>query len=143
MSRRVGGFDKAYEQRIGASEKPDPADRQRLKQVRPWPRPDAADQVLCHRDGQPVCYQAVQVHAGGYMREFSVERHYRDVRVTNIYEGTSNCRWCGHRQAAGPALDELLNDWAAQNTARRWPRSRARWRKRLPCSIAAPTPARV
>ncbi len=40
--------------------------------------------------GNRVCYQAIQVHGGtGYMREFSVERHYRDMRVTSIYEGTS------------------------------------------------------
>ena len=32
----------------------------------------------------------VQIHGGyGYMREFAVERHLRDVRVTRIYEGTS------------------------------------------------------
>jgi alkylation response protein AidB-like acyl-CoA dehydrogenase len=30
------------------------------------------------------------VHGGyGYTREFPVERHLRDVRVTQIYEGTS------------------------------------------------------
>ena len=40
--------------------------------------------------GNRVCYQAMQIHGGaGYMREFNVERHYRDVRVTSIYEGTS------------------------------------------------------
>ena len=32
----------------------------------------------------------MQVHGGyGYIREFAVERHLRDVRVTTIYEGTS------------------------------------------------------
>jgi hypothetical protein len=37
-----------------------------------------------------VCNRAVQVHGGyGYTREFAVERHLRDVRVTQIYEGTS------------------------------------------------------
>jgi len=25
----------------------------------------------------------------GYIQEFPIERHYRDVRVTTIYEGTS------------------------------------------------------
>ncbi len=34
--------------------------------------------------------QAVQIHGGyGYTREFAAERHLRDVRVTMIYEGTS------------------------------------------------------
>ncbi len=33
---------------------------------------------------------AVQVHGGyGYSRDYPVERHYRDARVTRIYEGTS------------------------------------------------------
>ncbi len=37
-----------------------------------------------------VCDTAVQIHgAYGYSREYSVERFYRDVRVTTIYEGTS------------------------------------------------------
>lgn len=37
-----------------------------------------------------ICDRAVQIHGGyGYTREFAVERHLRDVRVTRIYEGTS------------------------------------------------------
>jgi alkylation response protein AidB-like acyl-CoA dehydrogenase len=37
-----------------------------------------------------VAYDAIQVHGGsGYMRDFAVERHARDARITNIYEGTT------------------------------------------------------
>lgn len=37
-----------------------------------------------------ACNQAVQIHGGyGYIGEFPVERHFRDVRVTMIYEGTN------------------------------------------------------
>ena len=37
-----------------------------------------------------ICNEAVQIHGGyGYTREFAAERHLRDVRVTTIYEGTS------------------------------------------------------
>ena len=37
-----------------------------------------------------VTHQAIQVHGGyGYVREYDVERHYRDQRITEIYEGTS------------------------------------------------------
>jgi alkylation response protein AidB-like acyl-CoA dehydrogenase len=37
-----------------------------------------------------VAYEAVQVLGGqGYMKGHPVERHYRDARVTEIYEGTS------------------------------------------------------
>ncbi|MDD5963645.1 MAG: acyl-CoA dehydrogenase family protein [bacterium] len=35
-------------------------------------------------------YDAIQVHGGsGYMKEYPVERLYRDARITTIYEGTS------------------------------------------------------
>ena len=38
-----------------------------------------------------VCSEAIQVHGGyGYMTDFPVERIYRDVRVCQIYEGTSD-----------------------------------------------------
>jgi butyryl-CoA dehydrogenase len=34
--------------------------------------------------------QAVQIHGGaGYIRDFPVERHFRDAKITEIYEGTS------------------------------------------------------
>ena len=37
-----------------------------------------------------ACYDAIQVLGGyGYTQDFPVERFYRDVRVTSIYEGTS------------------------------------------------------
>ena len=37
-----------------------------------------------------VCSAAIQVHGGyGYVADFPVERIYRDVRVCQIYEGTS------------------------------------------------------
>jgi alkylation response protein AidB-like acyl-CoA dehydrogenase len=36
------------------------------------------------------CHRAVQVFGGyGYIREYPVERHLRDIKVTSIYEGTS------------------------------------------------------
>lgn len=37
-----------------------------------------------------ICDKALQVHGGyGYVNEYPVERHYRDQRITEIYEGTS------------------------------------------------------
>ncbi len=64
-----------------------------------------------------VCYQAMQIHGGtGYMREFNVERHFRDVRVTNIYEGTSQLQIVAATGGLlGHSLDSLLNEWAAQD----------------------------
>ncbi len=41
---------------------------------------------MAHR----VVHQAVQIHGGaGYIKEYPVERYYRDQRITEIYEGTS------------------------------------------------------
>jgi len=40
---------------------------------------------------EKVCSDAIQVHGGyGYVSDFPVERIYRDVRVCQIYEGTSD-----------------------------------------------------
>jgi alkylation response protein AidB-like acyl-CoA dehydrogenase len=37
-----------------------------------------------------VCSKAIQIHGGyGYLADYPVERHYRDARITQIYEGTS------------------------------------------------------
>ena len=37
-----------------------------------------------------VCHAALQIHGGyGYIKENKVERLYRDQRITEIYEGTS------------------------------------------------------
>jgi alkylation response protein AidB-like acyl-CoA dehydrogenase len=40
-----------------------------------------------------VANQAVQIHGGyGYVKEYPVERYFRDARVTEIYEGTSEAQ---------------------------------------------------
>jgi alkylation response protein AidB-like acyl-CoA dehydrogenase len=37
-----------------------------------------------------VCHKALQIHGGyGFMKDYTVERLYRDQRITEIYEGTS------------------------------------------------------
>jgi butyryl-CoA dehydrogenase len=37
-----------------------------------------------------IAHKALQIHGGyGYSTEFPAERHYRDARITEIYEGTS------------------------------------------------------
>ncbi|MEN9461914.1 MAG: hypothetical protein RIS84_1934 [Pseudomonadota bacterium] len=44
---------------------------------------------------EKVCSEAIQIHGGyGYLSDFPVERIYRDVRISQIYEGTSEIqRW--------------------------------------------------
>jgi len=37
-----------------------------------------------------VCSHAVQIHGGyGYLEDYPVEKYYRDARITQIYEGSS------------------------------------------------------
>jgi hypothetical protein len=53
-----------------------------------------------------VTYDALQVLAGsGYMRDYDVERHYRDARITTIYEGTTQIQ---HNAAVGYVLRGTL-----------------------------------
>jgi alkylation response protein AidB-like acyl-CoA dehydrogenase len=63
--------------------------------------------------GNRVCYQAMQVHGGvGYMKEFNIERLFRDVRITNIYEGTSQLQVVAAiGKLLGRSLDPLLDEW--------------------------------
>ena len=50
----------------------------------------AMAKLACSRAAREVSNLAVQIHGGyGYSREYEVERLYRDAKVTEIYEGTS------------------------------------------------------
>ena len=50
----------------------------------------AVAKLFCTEEGQAAAADAVQAHGGyGYTREYEVEKIYRDVRITTIYEGTS------------------------------------------------------
>jgi acyl-CoA dehydrogenase len=50
----------------------------------------AAVKLLCSETAGRVIDKAVQIHGGrGYMREYAVERLYRELRVDRIWEGTS------------------------------------------------------
>lgn len=111
-------LEKAYERKIAESEKPDPADRKRLKEV--GKMAEALTPLVKYyatEMGNRVCFHAMQVHGGvGYMQEFNVERHYRDIRVTNIYEGTSQLQIVAAiGKLLGHALYPLLDEWAGQD----------------------------
>ena len=57
---------------------------------RVFSREAAMAKLFASEAANRVCNHAVQIHGGyGYIREFAAERHLRDVRVTMIYEGTS------------------------------------------------------
>jgi alkylation response protein AidB-like acyl-CoA dehydrogenase len=39
---------------------------------------------------EKVCSEAIQIHGGyGYLSDYLVQKYYRDARITQIYEGTS------------------------------------------------------
>jgi hypothetical protein len=46
--------------------------------------------ALSTESANKICYDCIQIHGGtGYMHDFDAERLYRDARITNIYEGTT------------------------------------------------------
>ncbi len=50
----------------------------------------AMAKLLASEMSTRVTHKALQIHGGyGYTTEFAAERHYRDARITEIYEGTS------------------------------------------------------
>ncbi len=59
-------------------------------QGKPYSRAAAQAKLFASESATWVTHQALQIHGGyGYMKEYPVERYYRDARVTEIYEGTS------------------------------------------------------
>jgi alkylation response protein AidB-like acyl-CoA dehydrogenase len=63
----------------------------RLKETgAPFSSEAAMAKLYASEAANRICNRVVQVHGGyGYVRDFPAERHLRDVRVTTIYEGTS------------------------------------------------------
>jgi len=59
-------------------------------QGRPFTREAAMAKLFASEAAGRIADEALQIHGGyGYVKEYPVERYYRDVRVTRIYEGTS------------------------------------------------------
>jgi alkylation response protein AidB-like acyl-CoA dehydrogenase len=56
----------------------------------PFSQQAAMAKLFASEHAWKICDLALQVHGGyGYVKDFPVERALRDVRVTRIYEGTS------------------------------------------------------
>ena len=56
----------------------------------PYSKEASMAKLFATEAGNRACHAAVQVLGGyGYIQEYPVERHLRDIRVTTIYEGTS------------------------------------------------------
>jgi acyl-CoA dehydrogenase len=67
------------------------------------PKEAAMAKVFASEAAHRVCHKALQIFGGyGYTKDFAVERYYRDQRITEIYEGTSEMqRWTIARQVLG------------------------------------------
>ncbi len=62
----------------------------RKEQSQPYTKEASMAKLFATEAANRACYSALQMMGGyGYSREFPVERYARDVRVTSIYEGTS------------------------------------------------------
>jgi hypothetical protein len=75
-----------------------------LKDTRqPYFKESAMGKLLGTEAAHRVCHKAVQIFGGyGYMEDFAVNRFYRDQRITEIYEGTSEMqRWTISRLITG------------------------------------------
>ena len=59
-------------------------------QNKPFGKEAAMAKLFASEMGFRVCNQAIQIHGGyGYMKEYDVERHLRDIKLMEIGEGTS------------------------------------------------------
>lgn len=56
----------------------------------PYSSESAMCKLYASQVGMEVCQEALQIFGGyGYVKELPVERYFRDVKITQIYEGTS------------------------------------------------------
>jgi len=58
--------------------------------IRRFTKESAIIKLFASEMAHRVCHKALQIHGGyGLMKEYKIERLYRDQRITEIYEGTS------------------------------------------------------
>lgn len=100
---------------IGKERKLTPEERKELKYYAKLadsftPLSKGLGSELCNQN----VYDCVQVHGGsGYMKDYVCERLYRDARVTNIYEGTTQMQVIAAiRYATSGFYGEVIKDFA-------------------------------
>lgn len=100
---------------IGKERKLTPEERKELKYYAKLadsftPLSKGLGSELCNQN----VYDCVQVHGGsGYMKDYVCERLYRDARVTNIYEGTTQMQVIAAiRYATSGFYGEVMKDFA-------------------------------
>jgi len=111
---RVVDLKKEYEKLFENSDKSDKNLRVKMKHYKAFAdllTPMA--KYLATEYANKVSYDMLQVHGGtGYMKDFNIERHYRDARITNIYEGTTQLQYVAAMggvvtRVMEPELDKL------------------------------------
>ena len=86
---------------------------------RPCLKEAAMAKLFASEMAERVCSDAIQVHGGyGYVSDFPVERIYRDVRVCQIYEGTSEVQKILIGRALAGMTSALVE---ARDLRYRWP----------------------
>ncbi len=59
-------------------------------QGQPFGKEASMAKLFASETAMRVADKAIQIHGGyGYIKDYPVERHYRDAKITEIYEGTS------------------------------------------------------
>lgn len=70
----------------------------------------AEAKLLASKVAVDVTREAIQIHGGyGYVREYQVERMYRDAKVTEIYEGTSEILHIVIARELIKSMDKILS----------------------------------
>jgi len=102
-----------------------PAEKEQLKQLREQARRldrfagmlTPMSKYYCSEMCNRVAYDSIQVLGGsGYMRDYSVERHARDARITTIYEGTSQLQIVAAvRSVCSGTFEKYLGELAQGN----------------------------
>lgn len=94
----------------------------------------AIAKLLATEAGLAAADAAIQAHGGyGYIREYEVEKIRRDVRITTIYEGTSEIlqwtvgrdRWQQHLKTRGQTFEKLTTQM--KSLAKQQPDVGAQW----------------
>jgi alkylation response protein AidB-like acyl-CoA dehydrogenase len=117
---RVVDMALAYEKQLENNPPPDKEQLKELKnEARKYKR--VADMLTpmskyyCSEMSIDVTYDSIQVLGGsGYMRDYAVERHARDARITTIYEGTTQLQVVAAVRGVCSGTAEKLLDEATQ-----------------------------
>ena len=76
----------------------------------PFTKQASMAKLFCSDKGNEICYKALQMIGGyGFIKEYPLERYCRDIRITSIYEGTSEIQ----KLIIGRALIQELEEGTA------------------------------